>query len=89
MDVQTVVTVKVGPAALRVYDTIAGKDATQMDIAAAYAGAILSGEEIDWPAINQAILDRYGYAPRALKRIKKMAWALVEVRRRAIRMAAP
>lgn len=46
----------------------------QADIAKTYALAIKSHEQIDWPKINAAIVERWSRS--GLDRIKTMAWKL-------------
>ena len=44
------------------------------DVAATYALAITTMDEVDWPAVNQAILERWSM--NALVYIKEKAWRL-------------
>lgn len=48
------------------------------DIALTYAFGLRSSEEIDWPKVNKAIMDRWSLS--ALKYIKERAWKLHEGR---------
>jgi hypothetical protein len=48
------------------------------DIAMTYAFGLRSSEEIDWPKINHAIIDRWSLS--ALKWIKDRAWKMHEGR---------
>jgi len=42
------------------------------DIVATYRFALISSEEIDWPVVNHAIIDRWSRS--GLKYIKNKAW---------------
>jgi hypothetical protein len=48
----------------------------QADIAKEYSAAIqeyvINGQDLNWPVINRAIVDRWGRS--GLKRVKEMAW---------------
>lgn len=55
-------------------DEISDPDMTRDDVAASYALALSSSEEIDWATINRAILSRWSMS--ALKYIKERAWRL-------------
>jgi len=57
-------------------DQIAEKHLRQPDIAACYAEGIKVRQEIDWSAVNAAILDRWSKS--GLERVKIMAWNLLE-----------
>lgn len=60
---------------------IADKRLVQRDVALTYAMALGSDEEIDWPKVNHAIIDRWSLS--ALKWIKERAWKHVHERRAA------
>jgi len=53
--------------------------ATQKDVALTYAMALASTWPTDWVRVNKAILAKW---PKGLKRIKEMAWKLVEQKRK-------
>jgi hypothetical protein len=53
----------------------------QAVIAEDYAEIILSGEEVDWPNINAAIIKRWSLS--GLRRVKAMAWRQVKQARKA------
>lgn len=57
---------------------IADKRMTRDDVALTYAFAIRQRAEIDWPAVNRAIIDRWSL--NALMYVKDRAWKLVEGR---------
>ena len=46
----------------------------QRDIAATYALAINTYDEVDWRRVNTAIIDRWSMS--GLQRVKAMAWRL-------------
>ncbi len=52
---------------------IAMSEMKRNDVAKTYALALRSSEQVDWRAVNQAILDRW--SPHALKWIKDRAWS--------------
>jgi len=50
---------------------------TKRDIVAiAYAFALVSSEEVDWPKVNKAIIERWSVS--ALEYIKTKAWKMIE-----------
>jgi hypothetical protein len=53
-------------------EEIADKRMKREDVALTYALAIASGEEIDWPKVNRAIMDRWSAS--AMRWIKEFAW---------------
>lgn len=59
---------------------IADKRMTRDDVMLTYAFAIRQHDEVDWPKVNAAILDRWSMA--ALRYIKDGAWRLVNEQRR-------
>lgn len=54
---------------------IADKRMKREDVALSYALALRAGGDLDWPAINRAIVDRWSIS--ALKWIKEYAWRKV------------
>jgi hypothetical protein len=54
--------------------------AKQKDIALTYAMAMCSSWPTDWGRVNRAILAKW---PKGLKRVKEMAWKLVEEKRQS------
>lgn len=50
-------------------------------VAQTYALALWSSEKTDWPAVNQAIMQRWSFS--GLEYIKKLAWKMVDEKRRA------
>ena len=62
---------------------IARKGSTRKTIAMLYREAIVFGrDEVLWPTVNAAILNRYSVS--GLNYIKKLAWGVGKVGRRAI-----
>lgn len=57
---------------------IADRRMTRDDVALTYAFGLAQPGEVDWPAVNQLILDRWSMA--ALRYIKDKAWRYVEQR---------
>lgn len=57
---------------------IAEPQMKRADVALTYAYGLRSSENIDWPKVNGAIVDRWSLS--ALKWIKERAWALHEGR---------
>lgn len=62
----------------------ASPDITQPDIAQTYAMALVSSWPTDWAVVNAAIVKRW---PKGLERVKKLAWKIIETKRRE-RLAA-
>jgi hypothetical protein len=46
---------------------------TQKDVAITYGLALRDPSNVDWPRVNQAIIERWSEA--GLERIKKLAWS--------------
>jgi hypothetical protein len=61
-------------------EEIADKRMTRGDVALTYAFALYEGDDIDWPKVNQAIIDRWSLS--ALKYIKEAAWKRVKDKQR-------
>jgi hypothetical protein len=57
---------------------IADKRMTRDDVAMTYAFAIRQHAEVDWPTVNQAIMNRWSQS--ALIYIKTKAWKLIDAR---------
>lgn len=55
-------------------EEIANPDMKRKDIALTYGLALVSGEEIDWPTVNGAIIGRWSRS--GLLFIKKEAWKI-------------
>ena len=53
---------------------------TRKDVALTYAFAMRSADDVDWPIVNQAIIERWSMA--GLKFVKEQAWKLHEERSR-------
>lgn len=53
----------------------------QADIALTYAFGIVSSEDVDWPKVNAAIIERW--SPTGLTRVKEMAWKRIDDRNKA------
>jgi hypothetical protein len=53
---------------------IADRRMTRNDVAATYVLAMRSTKEVDWPKINQQIIDRWSMS--ALHYIKERAWRI-------------
>lgn len=73
-------TVVVNEHTQRILDAVARRENTQLEIAAEYARGIIREEiehDIDWLAVNRAILARY--KPSGLQRIKGLAFALSQL----------
>jgi hypothetical protein len=51
---------------------IADRDATRKSVATAYRAGLARIDEIDWPAVNKAILAKW--SPSGLAWIKARAW---------------
>ncbi len=60
-------------------------EVTQSHVAMTYAMALVSTWPTDWKAVNAAIVKRW---PKDLERVKKMAWKIVEDKKRERRSAA-
>lgn len=58
----------------------------QKDIAMTYAMGIVSSWPTDWPRVNQMIVNRW---PKGLKRVKTMAWAILEQKRKELADRVP
>jgi len=58
---------------------IADSSATRNDVARTYASCIRRREEVDFAAVNRAIVDRWSL--HALKYVKAKAWRIAEGRR--------
>lgn len=58
----------------RLLTLILDPGATKAAVSCAYAGAIASPVEVDWPTVNRAIINRWSVA--SLIRIKKVAWEI-------------
>lgn len=54
---------------------IADERMTRDDVALTYAFGLRQHDEVDWPKVNQAIINRWSFA--ALRYIKEKAWKLV------------
>lgn len=55
---------------------IADPQLTRDDVAMSYAMAMRGTEQVDWPKVNRAILERWSMA--GLKYVKTEAWKLVQ-----------
>ena len=55
-------------------DEVADPKMKRNDIVATYALALTTMEEVDWPVVNRAIIDRWSLS--ALTYIKDRAWRL-------------
>ncbi len=64
-------------------EEIADKRMKREDVALTYALAIASGETIDWPKVNRAIMDRWSAS--AMRWIKEFAWKQIRASRSAPR----
>lgn len=54
---------------------IADKRMKREDVALSYALALRTPDQVDWPKVNYAIIDRW--SPSALRWIKEFAWKQV------------
>jgi threonine synthase len=57
---------------------IADKRLKQADVALTFAMAMASSEEVNWPRVNEAIIERWSIS--GLRRVKEMAWKRFEGR---------
>jgi hypothetical protein len=58
-----------------ILEEIADKKATRDSIATTYAFCLKSDEQIDWPKVNKAIMERWSFS--GLKWIKEKAWKMM------------
>ena len=60
----------------KLMDEIADRRMTRDDVAITYAFGLRQADEVDWTAVNYAIMERW--SPSALTYIKTKAWKMMD-----------